>query len=69
LINIRDQMKGQGHVYDPSTASCAPFAQISALQSAYSSATLAEVNLQRVRNIAQQEVKSTHAFHTQLTNT
>jgi hypothetical protein len=68
LVNIRDQMKGQGHTYDPSTSSRLPFAQISALQTAFSSATLAEVNLQRVRNIAQQEVKSTHAFHTQLTN-
>jgi uncharacterized Zn finger protein (UPF0148 family) len=29
-------------------------------------AILAETNLQRVRNIAQQEVKSTHAFHTTL---
>jgi uncharacterized Zn finger protein (UPF0148 family) len=61
-------MKGQGHVYDPATSSRAPFAQISALQSAFSAAVLAETNLQRVRNIAQQEVKSTHAFHTKLTN-
>jgi uncharacterized Zn finger protein (UPF0148 family) len=61
-------MKGQGHQYDPATASRAPFAQISALQTAFSAAILAETNLQRVHKIAQQEVKSTHAFHTKLTN-
>ena len=66
VIDIRDQMKGQGHVYDPATSTRAPFDQISTLQSAFSSAILAETNLQRVRNIAQQEVQSTHAFHTQL---
>ncbi len=68
VVDVRDQMKGQGHTYDSSQASRAPFAQISALQGAFSAAVLAELNLQRVRNIAQQEVKSTHAFHTQLTN-
>jgi uncharacterized Zn finger protein (UPF0148 family) len=68
VVGIRDQMKGQGHTYDPSTASQAPFAQISTLQVAFSAAILAELNLQRVRNIAQQEVKSTHAFHSKLTN-
>jgi hypothetical protein len=69
VIDIRDQMKGQGHTYDPpATSSRAPFAQISALQAAFSAAILSETNLQRVRNIAQQEVKSTHAFHTKLTN-
>jgi uncharacterized Zn finger protein (UPF0148 family) len=68
VVDVRDQMKGQGHQYDPATASRAPFAQISALQTAFSAAILAETNLQRVRNIAQQEVKSTHAFHTKLTN-
>jgi hypothetical protein len=68
VVDIRDQMKGQGHTYDPSIASRAPFAQISTLQSAFSAAILAELNLQRVRNIAQQEVKSTHAFHSKLTN-
>jgi hypothetical protein len=66
LVEVRDQMKGQGHVYDPATSSRAPFAQISALQRAFSAAILAETNLQRVRNIAQQEVKSTHAFHASL---
>jgi uncharacterized Zn finger protein (UPF0148 family) len=68
VVDIRDQMKGQGHTYDPFTASRAPFAQISTLQSAFSAAILAELNLQRVRNISQQEVKSTHAFHSKLTN-
>jgi hypothetical protein len=68
VIDVRDQMKGQGHIYDPATATRAPFAQISTLQLAFSSAILAETNLQRVRNIAQQEVKSTHAFHTNLQN-
>jgi hypothetical protein len=29
---------------------------------------LAETNLQQVHNIVQQEVKSTHAFHTKLSN-
>jgi hypothetical protein len=61
-------MKGQGHVYDPATASQAPFNQILALQPAFFAAILAEINLQRVRNIVQQEVKSTHAFHTTLSN-
>jgi uncharacterized Zn finger protein (UPF0148 family) len=68
VVDVRDQMKGQGHTYDSSKASRAPFAQISALQRAFSAAVLAELNLQRVRNIAQQEVKSTHAFHAKLTN-
>jgi hypothetical protein len=68
LVDLRDQMKGQGHIYDPATASRAPFSQILALQTAFSAATLAELNLQRVRNIAQQEVKSTHAFHAKLAN-
>jgi uncharacterized Zn finger protein (UPF0148 family) len=66
VTDVRDQMKGQGHIYDPAISTRAPFAQISALQTAFSSAILAETNLQRVRNIAQQEVKSTHAFHTNL---
>jgi uncharacterized Zn finger protein (UPF0148 family) len=66
IIDVRDQMKGQGHTYDPASASRAPFNQISALQTAFSAAVLAETNLQRVRNIAQQEVKSTHAFHTSI---
>ena len=66
VTDVRDQMKGQVHVYNPATSSQAPFTQISALQAAFSSAILAETNLQRVRNIAQQEVKSTHAFHTNL---
>jgi hypothetical protein len=61
-------MKGQGHVHDPSTASCALFTQFSALQSAFLAEPLAELNLQRVRKITQQEVKLTHPFHTQLTN-
>jgi hypothetical protein len=68
LVDILDQMKGQGHQYNPDTNSCAPFAQILALQTAFSAATLAKLNLQRVRNIAKQKVKSTHAFHTKLTN-
>jgi hypothetical protein len=35
LVDIHDQMKGQGHQYDPATASRALFAQISALKSAF----------------------------------
>ena len=66
ITDVRDQMKGQGHVYDPATSSRAPFNQIQALQAAFSSAILAETNLQRVRNIAQQELKANHSFHTNL---
>jgi hypothetical protein len=61
-------MKGQGHQCDPATASRAPFAQTSALQTAFLAAILAKTNLQRVQNIAQQEVKAMHAFHTKLSN-
>jgi hypothetical protein len=68
VIDVRDQMKGQGHSYDPATATRAPFSQISTLQLAFSSAILAETNLQRVRNIAQQELKANHSFHTNLQN-
>jgi hypothetical protein len=46
LVNIHDQMKGQGHNYDQGTVPRAPFAQISALQNAFSATILAEMNLQ-----------------------
>ncbi len=45
VTDVRDQMKGQGHFYDPATATRAPFAQISTLQTSFSSAILAESNI------------------------
>jgi hypothetical protein len=36
IIDVRDQMKGQGHTYDPAAASRAPFNQILALQTTFS---------------------------------
>jgi hypothetical protein len=45
LVNICDQIKGQGRHYHPANASRALFSQISALQTAFSAATLAELNL------------------------
>jgi hypothetical protein len=73
LVDIRDQMKGQGHNYDQDTASRAPFAQISACQTAFSacSLTLSELSLQRVfkeYSPTRSQVYPTHAFHTKLTN-
>jgi hypothetical protein len=64
--DIRQQMQSQNFIYDAAISSKAPFDQILNLQLAFAAATLAERNLQRVRDIAQDAYTSNHAFTTKL---
>jgi hypothetical protein len=64
--DIRQQMQSQNFVYDATQSSKTPFDQMINLQLAFAAATLAERNLQRVRDIAQDAYTSNHAFNAKL---
>ena len=64
--DIRDGMESQGFTYNTTASTKDAFSQITALQNAFAAASLADKNVSKIKLIAQEEMKSSHAFITKV---
>jgi hypothetical protein len=56
IDDVRQQISATGYSYDPTTASRQPYSQITNLQRAFTSASSAEQQINRVKRIAKHEI-------------